>query len=481
MPRGMDGGELRRVLPRRRAAGDARAAEIRPRENLRRSRDVPLGRDVRVRSGVRAHGTERNMRRHDVRVGNVSAHEGRVRVRRRLGRHEVRVQGKIPGTGVQRLRMRQQRHVQRHHRRVRVHARIQRRALRDARTDRSSDALRVERRVERRARSMRLRRGYVGETCASTCDATTDCAGNGACASDGTCACVEGFSGAGCASCADGYAGYPLCAPLPEAGSDQCHDPAALDAYRGDVSATIDGRPCQRWDEQTPVEHDFDPSDASNAALGIGAHNHCRNPSGDFLQWCYVDGETRAEDEAAWGYCAAPACFDPPAATDPPKQCALFGELTISQFDGTVIREFPRAEATDAACTSAADDDVKAGEDLALHSDVYVRAAISSSTARVYLSAVGVDEITGSVDSNDDRPSVVIRADRAFEVGRSDGSSVRGHTDATPRVSDWTLAAFSVTGLASYSTTLTWTNGMVLDVVSIECYECDDGNGYSWR
>ena len=58
------------------------------------------------------------------------------------------------------------------------------------------------------------------------------------------------------------------------------------------------------------------------------------------------------------------------------------------------------------------------------------------------------------------------------------GLPYAGTTDATPRVSDWTLAAFSVTGLASYSTTLTWTNGMVLDVVSIECYECDDGNGY---
>ena len=98
VPRGMDGGELRRVLPRRRAAGDARAAEFAPRENLRRSRDVPLGRDVRVRSRVRAHGTERNMRRHDVRVGNVSAHEGRVRVRRRLGRDEVRY-GEIQGPG----------------------------------------------------------------------------------------------------------------------------------------------------------------------------------------------------------------------------------------------------------------------------------------------------------------------------------------------------------------------------------------------
>ena len=114
-----------------------------------------------------------------------------------------------------------------------------------------------------------------------------------------------------------------------------------------------------------------------------------------------------------------------------------------------------------------------------MHPKVFVRAAISATTARVYLSAVGVEGITGSADPNDDRPSVVIHADRAFEVGGAvTGLPYAGDTDATPRVSDWTLAAYSVTGLASYTTTLTWPDGMVLDVVSIECDECDDGNDY---
>ncbi|XP_077986482.1 uncharacterized protein LOC144440904 [Glandiceps talaboti] len=79
-------------------------------------------------------------------------------------------------------------------------------------------------------------------------------------------------------------------------GDRECYvHPRGAD-YRGEVSVTLSGIPCQKWSEQEPHEHGRDPE--SFPYGGIGDHNYCRNPDGEPVPWCYtIDPETR------WNYC----------------------------------------------------------------------------------------------------------------------------------------------------------------------------------
>ncbi|KAI8482588.1 hypothetical protein Bbelb_396550 [Branchiostoma belcheri] len=71
-------------------------------------------------------------------------------------------------------------------------------------------------------------------------------------------------------------------------------------SYRGTVSVTETGKTCQRWDSQTPHEHDYTPADYPSAGL---EENYCRNPDDDTRVWCYTtDPDTR------WDYCDVPVC-----------------------------------------------------------------------------------------------------------------------------------------------------------------------------
>lgn len=69
--------------------------------------------------------------------------------------------------------------------------------------------------------------------------------------------------------------------------------------YNGDVSTTISGKTCQRWDSQNPHRHSF-------FRLQEQAHlnkNYCRNPSYYSDLWCYTtDRNTR------WEWCNVPVC-----------------------------------------------------------------------------------------------------------------------------------------------------------------------------
>ncbi|XP_063954844.1 deleted in malignant brain tumors 1 protein-like isoform X2 [Lytechinus pictus] len=89
----------------------------------------------------------------------------------------------------------------------------------------------------------------------------------------------------------------PECAIIPLAGGIQeCYTLSNASDYRGNVSVSRNGKPCQRWTSQAPHEHRYILSDYPDD--GLGDHNYCRNPdgSGDFA-WCYTNTSTR------WEYC----------------------------------------------------------------------------------------------------------------------------------------------------------------------------------
>ncbi|XP_052706401.1 uncharacterized protein LOC128181881 [Crassostrea angulata] len=82
---------------------------------------------------------------------------------------------------------------------------------------------------------------------------------------------------------------------IPACEYDECTRSRIGFEYAGRVSRTSSGKTCQRWNSQTPHEHNF----------GLVAHeNYCRNPGGrEQRPWCFTtDNTTR------WEYCDIPAC-----------------------------------------------------------------------------------------------------------------------------------------------------------------------------
>ncbi|XP_078580037.1 uncharacterized protein LOC144864118 [Branchiostoma floridae x Branchiostoma japonicum] len=71
-------------------------------------------------------------------------------------------------------------------------------------------------------------------------------------------------------------------------------------SYRGTVSETETGRKCQRWDSQTPQEHDRTSANYPSSGL---EQNYCRNPAGLPNVWCYT-----ADPRKRWEYCDVPLC-----------------------------------------------------------------------------------------------------------------------------------------------------------------------------
>uniref|UniRef100_A0A9J8AZV4 Macrophage stimulating 1 n=1 Tax=Cyprinus carpio carpio TaxID=630221 RepID=A0A9J8AZV4_CYPCA len=55
--------------------------------------------------------------------------------------------------------------------------------------------------------------------------------------------------------------------------------------YRGKVNETTSGIPCQRWDAQKPHEHPFSPKTYECKGL---EQNYCRNPDGSEAPWCFT-------------------------------------------------------------------------------------------------------------------------------------------------------------------------------------------------
>jgi hypothetical protein len=339
--------------------------------------------------------------------------------------------------------------------------------------------------------------GWIGETCGIACDVDdttvyvddatlSGCSGNGVCdatvaSTAGTttkCVCAPGFAGNTCNDCAAGFVDYPHCALAEKAGSTTCHDPAAPTAYRGDATRTMDGKACQAWNTQTPVEHVFDP--VTYTTGGIGNHNQCRNPTGNLLPWCFINRDwdvgisvtDRRRDEPIWGYCGVVDCFDlndvPPNAPVQYHQCAVVGEMTVSSWNSAseLAHAVPRGKDSNANCAAAALDDLHVGNDFTLHGTIQIRTAMTNTTAAPYVHAVAFTAITG-------RPAIVIYADGTFEVSGTVASlPFAGDTDASPTVTAFTQTAFSTTGVTSKIATATWIDGTVVNVVSTECAAC---------
>merc|ERR1712002_1397836 len=67
--------------------------------------------------------------------------------------------------------------------------------------------------------------------------------------------------------------------------------------YKGNISVTASGTPCQKWNERVPN----DPNNYFNK----GEENYCRNPlpSKQTQPWCFTTSK-----EKRWEICAVPAC-----------------------------------------------------------------------------------------------------------------------------------------------------------------------------
>ena len=68
--------------------------------------------------------------------------------------------------------------------------------------------------------------------------------------------------------------------------------------YRGKVTCTRYGVPCQRWDVNTPHPPSIRPSDPDDLAS-----NYCRDPDGTGTPWCYTIDPT-----LRWEFCPIAKC-----------------------------------------------------------------------------------------------------------------------------------------------------------------------------
>ncbi|XP_060581824.1 plasminogen-like [Ruditapes philippinarum] len=73
---------------------------------------------------------------------------------------------------------------------------------------------------------------------------------------------------------------------IDEAGTKGCvYSPK----YNGTLNVTRDGFPCQRWDSQSPHEHNRNKDDNfPNDGSVSDANNYCRDADGTYELWCYT-------------------------------------------------------------------------------------------------------------------------------------------------------------------------------------------------
>ncbi|XP_078386922.1 salivary plasminogen activator beta-like [Cetorhinus maximus] len=72
--------------------------------------------------------------------------------------------------------------------------------------------------------------------------------------------------------------------------------------YRGTRSYTASGAECLKWDSFAVLGRKYNAMRYYASKLGLGSHNHCRNPDGDAKPWCYVPGSMY------WEPCDIPTC-----------------------------------------------------------------------------------------------------------------------------------------------------------------------------
>lgn len=77
--------------------------------------------------------------------------------------------------------------------------------------------------------------------------------------------------------------------------------------YRGSANqAGAERSPCLYWNQT--VQHRYNTQSDLSGELGLGNHNHCRNPDSDVQPWCYV---SETEEGIYWKYCDIPSCHMP--------------------------------------------------------------------------------------------------------------------------------------------------------------------------
>ncbi|XP_067857489.1 tissue-type plasminogen activator [Heptranchias perlo] len=83
----------------------------------------------------------------------------------------------------------------------------------------------------------------------------------------------------------------------------ECYTKSGAD-YRGTRSYSQSGSRCLSWDSES-VRNSLVNAWVPNAhRLGLGSHNHCRNPDGDSKPWCHV----KKGREVTWEYCDIRHC-----------------------------------------------------------------------------------------------------------------------------------------------------------------------------
>ncbi|MGH0182914.1 UNVERIFIED_CONTAM: hypothetical protein FKN15_011115, partial [Acipenser sinensis] len=75
-------------------------------------------------------------------------------------------------------------------------------------------------------------------------------------------------------------------------------------SYRGSRSSTHTGARCLSWDSPALAKKAYNAWRADARQLGLGSHNHCRNPDNDSKPWCHVY-RGRA---LTWEHCDLPKC-----------------------------------------------------------------------------------------------------------------------------------------------------------------------------
>ncbi|MGH0187702.1 UNVERIFIED_CONTAM: hypothetical protein FKN15_025821 [Acipenser sinensis] len=103
------------------------------------------------------------------------------------------------------------------------------------------------------------------------------------------------------------YCSVPSC---PQGDSAECYAGTGS-SYRGSRSSTHTGARCLSWDSPALAKKAYNAWRADARQLGLGSHNHCRNPDNDSKPWCHVY-RGRA---LTWEHCDLPKCVDRPVSS----------------------------------------------------------------------------------------------------------------------------------------------------------------------
>ncbi|KAL0978718.1 hypothetical protein UPYG_G00174280 [Umbra pygmaea] len=97
----------------------------------------------------------------------------------------------------------------------------------------------------------------------------------------------------------------------PERRYESCNIPHCKDEvcitcngedYRGQVDHTVNGRECQRWDQQHPHQHIYQPEKYPDKSLD---DNYCRNPDASPVPWCYTTDPAMERESCQISKCSA--------------------------------------------------------------------------------------------------------------------------------------------------------------------------------